>query len=378
MRILIVTLVDHSNYGNRLQNYALEQLMMQMPVHVESVSQIISKESMVACAKSGWDRTISYFLPLGFYRVFLKLMGSNMNYCPSIRVKRMARMQSFSKQHLHLISPIYIKRNRNLEKKIPDGYDYYIVGSDQVWNPRWAGQDYHFLSFVPARKRIAFSASFGVESLEPEAEKRYARLLADFKYISVREPSGAQLVRQLTGREADVVLDPTLLLAREEWEKLVKKPDVQLPEHYILAFFLGEEPKQALDSFAEKYHLPLLHLYRKEYPEWYVLDPAEFLYVVKHADYVLTDSFHGMVFSLKFEREFYVFHRRQRGMENMFGRIGELLRWLGLSEREQARDGIQEMLPVDGSKWMEIGGKLDAEREKTMEMMRRVMELEKE
>lgn len=375
MRVLILTLVDHSNYGNRLQNYALEQLMGQLHLDVTSGGQIYSRECSAACAKSGWERQIKSIIPMGLYRLLIYVLDNYVKYPSYIQKKRAIRMQSFSKQYLHLIPPIYIKRNRDLGKKIPDDYDCYIVGSDQVWNPSWAGQDHYFLSFVPVRKRIAFAASFGVETLEPEVAQRYARLLADFNYISVREPSGVKLVRQLTGREADVVLDPTLLLAQKEWEKLVKKPDVQLPEHYILAFFLGEEPKQALDSFAEKHHLPLLHLYRKEYPQWYVLDPAEFLYVVKHADYVLTDSFHGMVFSLKFEREFYVFHRRQRGMENMFGRIGELLRWLGLSGREQARDGIREVPPVTGQKWMEISDRLDVEREKTMEKMSEVLKI---
>lgn len=378
MRILIVTLVDHSNYGNRLQNYALEHLMIQMPVDVASGLQIFSKERSIACAKTMWARRIKSILPLGLFRVLIALADHSITFGTKPEKKREARMQSFSKEYLHPLPKLYMKKDQDLEKKLADRYDYYIAGSDQVWNPIWAGQDYHFLTFAPAEKRIAFAASFGVEALEQEAAERFGRRLTDFKYISVREPSGARLVRQLTGKAADVVLDPTLLLAREEWKKLAKKPDVALPEHYVLSFFLGEEPKQALDAFAEKQGLPILHLNQEEYPDLYVLDPAEFLYVVEYADYVLTDSFHGMVFAIKFEREFYVFHRKQRGMENMFGRIGELLKWLGLSEREQQRSAVHEVPPVSGARWMEIADRLDAEREKTLETMRRVMALPEE
>lgn len=370
MKVLIVTLCDYFNYGNRVQNYALEQLVKELSCEVSSGLMVSSKETDMSCSKTEWKRWMKKVMPLPVYRIFKQMKEVRQ---PVLHRKRRAAFRAFSNQYLHMVPPIYVKKDMDVGQRISSDYDYYIAGSDQVWHPKFGGRDYYFLTFAPSEKRIAFAASFGVEDLPLDQKKRYARLLKEFKYISVRENSGAVIVKELTGRDADVVLDPTLLLPREEWDKLVKQPHVLLPEHYILSFFLGEEPETAVESFAAGKNLPVIHMNREEYPELYVLDPAEFLYVVKHADYVLTDSFHGTVFSIKFEREFYVFHRKQQGMENMFTRISYLLERFELEGREQERGSVCETDPVSTEHWMKIREELEAEREKTMKKMREVM-----
>lgn len=370
MKVLIVTLCDYFNYGNRLQNYALEQLMKELPCDVSSGLMVTSKETDMRCSKTEWKRWMKQVMPLPLYKIFKQMKKVHQ---PALHRKRRAAFQAFSKQYLHMVSPIYVKKEKDVGRRFLSDYDYYIAGSDQVWHPEYGGRDYYFLTFAPPEKRIAFAASFGVEELPLDQKERYARLLRKFKYISVREKSGANIVKELTGRDADVVLDPTLLLSRGDWDKLVKQPRVLLPEHYILSFFLGEEPETAIESFAARRSLPVIHMNREEYPELYVFDPAEFLYVVKHADYVLTDSFHGTVFSIKFEREFYVFHRKQQGMENMFTRISYLLERFELEDREQERGAVCETDPVSAEQWKRIREELETEHGKTMKKMCEVM-----
>lgn len=368
-KLLIITIIDNSNYGNRLQNYALEQLLKVISPNIDSgIAYYGSKQNDVTCSRTIFKRYLKMICPFSIYRL-IKL--KNRKEKSSILEKRITRFELFSRNYLHNVPTIFLNRNDDLKNKLVA--DYYIAGSDQIWNPYWSGHDYFFLTFAPPEKRIAFAASFGVEELEPDVAERYARLLKDFKYISVREGSGAKLVKQLTGKDVDVVLDPTLLLSCNDWEMIVKKPEIQLPEHYVLAFFLGEEPEGAMERFADQLGLSIVHMNREEYPELYILDPAEFLYVVKHAECVLTDSFHGTVFSLKFEREFYVFRRKQEGLENMFTRISYLLQRFQLEDREQTREEIKQVLPVSKHKWEMISEELDFEREKTMNKMREIM-----
>ena len=369
-KIVIVTIIDYKNYGNRLQNYALEQLLSNISSDINSGISYRSKENDIACSKTIWKRFLKQIIPFGIYKE-IRLKKKNNIGNQTIPEKRIAGFESFSNSFLHMLPEFFVNRNNDLGKKLHA--DYYVAGSDQIWNPAWAGHDHFFLTFAPPEKRIAFAASFGVEALEPNVAERYVRLLKDFKYISVRERSGAKLVKQLTGKDVDVVLDPTLLLSRDDWEKIVKRPAIQLPEQYVLAFFLGEEPKGSMEHFADQLGLPIVHMNREEFPELFVLDPAEFLYVVKHADYVLTDSFHGTVFSIKFEREFYVFQRKQEGLENMFTRISDLLQRFHLEDREQSREEIIQALPLSKQKWEMISGELDFEREKTMDKMREIM-----
>ena len=368
-RVLIVTIIDYSNYGNRLQNYALAEMLKSLSLNVTCGLELFSKEN--ADHLSGkWEQILKPVLPFCLYKVLSEVWRMSR---PAIEREREHRFRNFSDQYLQMLPRIYVNKSSELEEKISLDYDYYIAGSDQIWNPYFAGADYQFLTFAPSDKRIAFSASFGAKELGQNEAKRYARRLNDFAYISVREQSGAGIVKKLTGKVADVVLDPTLLLLQGEWERILKKPSLQLPKHYMLAFFLGEKPKTAIDRFSMQQDIPVLYMNCKSYPDLYVLDPSEFLYMVKKADYVLTDSFHGTVFSVKFNREFYVFRRRQKGMENMFTRITDLLTRFGLEERIQEWDAVRKAPVVPDWQWQKICAVLEEEREKTMKKLQELL-----
>lgn len=154
--------------------------------------------------------------------------------------------------------------------------------------------------------------------------------------MSVREEDGQKIIRELTGRNAEILLDPTMLLPQNQWNALSKKPHKELPEHYVVCYFLGMIDKKynkIIQDFAKKVKLPIIMLFDISYPDYYVFDPNEVLYCIKNAEYVLTDSFHGSVFSILFKKNFYVFGRNE-GKINMSSRLNTLLNTFDLNERQ--------------------------------------------
>ena len=249
------------------------------------------------------------------------------------------------------------------DKLIDKGINYVITGSDQVWNPYYEAKEYEFLTFAPKEKRLSFAASIGAAAIPEESKWYFKKNLSNMKYISVREERAAEIVKELTGRDADITLDPTLLLDKSDWELVVKKPEYDIEEKFICTYFLGEVP-EAVKAFAKEKGLLIYALNSLDSPELYTLDPAEFLYMIQNASYVLTDSFHAVAFSIKFNKEFYVFDRKQDGVSSMFSRIETITKRFGLENRIQNRDRIVEQEPV--SNWNEIEKELIAEKNKSM------------
>ena len=243
------------------------------------------------------------------------------------------------------------------------GIDSFIIGSDQVWNPYYEAKEYEFLTFVPKEKRLSFAASIGADSIPEDAKWYFKKNLSDMKYISVREERAAEIVKELTGRDADITLDPTLLLDKADWEIIAKKPTINIEDKYICTYFLGEVP-EAVKAFTKEKALPIYALNSQDSPELFTLDPAEFLYMIQNASYVLTDSFHAVAFSIKFHKEFYVFDRKEEGVSSMFSRIETITKRFCLENRIQNRDRIVEQEPI--SNWNEIEKELVAEKNKSM------------
>ena len=199
------------------------------------------------------------------------------------------------------------------------GYTHLIVGSDQVWHPVInEGDDTYFLADVPAGvKRISYAPSFGVDKFSPELEQKMSEWLSRFDALSVREPQGAEIVKRLCGRDATVVCDPTLLLERADYEAIERKPRFVLPEKYIAVYTVCGHPwsESAAIELGKKKGLPVVHLPGGQLSRWYLpgkvkrvtaLGPAEWLWFMHHAEYVVTNSFHGTVFSLMYHKPFTV------------------------------------------------------------------------
>ena len=372
LKLCIVTRIDYRNYGNRLQNYALQKLLEEENWEVLSGLQINSKEEWEKNSK-GSVRIIKHYLPFFIYR--LKIMRERKAVDIDHRNDYRWRVfRQFTDDHIPTL-PYLVVRDRNHLSSIMNKYefDYFVAGSDQVWNPIFGGRDYEFLSFAPYSKRLSFAASFGVSLIPNNRLEEYKTLLSGMRYISVREEEGVRIINELTGRQdVDLTLDPTLLLERDYWEELILECSIAKPSHYIVTYFLGEEPK-AVNEFAEKVNLPVMRLNSIKN---YVLNncgPIEFLSILHDAEYVLTDSFHGLAFSIKFNKEFYIFRRKDSKSEDMFGRITSLTNMLGFEKRIQERGEVTLLKPISKGRWEEVNVYLLERKKESMKRFRLAM-----
>lgn len=358
--IAIVTIDDYINYGNRLQNYALTTLLRNAGYNVVNGVRVYTKEDWVIRTNGKIKKMIKRMMP---YTLVKNKVICGMPKRQGLLQKREEKFVDFIKGYTDLLEPIVEKKNSdayNILKKAE--IEYAIAGSDQVWNPYLGAKGYEFISFMPGERRLSFAASIGLENI-PEDDKEYfkKRLLA-MKYLSVREERAAQIIYELTGREPDITLDPTLLLKKEEWEKIVRKPQIDIKDKYICTYFLGEIP-DAVRIFAQEKEMKLCRLNNEEDPDLFTIDPAEFLYMIKNAEYVLTDSFHAVAFSIKFNKEFYVFDRK-KGVSSMFSRIETITKRFGLENRIQDREKIIEQAHI--THWNEINQELKSEKDRSM------------
>jgi len=278
----IVTLFGLYNFGNRLQNYAVQEIFREYGFEVMT---IVSSERE--------------------FKNELKFWGKSAKNGMLIRALKFHR---FNKRYI----PIYTVQNHPVifPKSLGDKFTYYAVGSDQVWNPniRKNQRDNFFLKFADPEKRIAIAPSIAVDVIPDEWRECYIDGLNGFKKISVRESNSVELINGLVEKDVSVLADPTIVIPIEKWERMEKKVD-KVNSPYMLVMFLGSlssERKKAMYDYAEYYGLSIVNLSEKK---WVGIAPDEFLYLVHHSEVVITDSFHCTVFSILFNRPFAVYER---------------------------------------------------------------------
>ena len=352
MRAAIVTLYA-DNYGNKLQNYALQTIMGSLGYEtntilienghrfhrIETMGDYLSRLSPCYLKKAASSRFKNKY-PYKNQRdgIIKSMQLSNSDFHIRLRNKllnkRREAFRLFSKQHLHLESRVL----KPGDYQYPDEYDVYICGSDQIWNPTYKSfSSPFFLSFVPEYKRVAYAPSFGLSTLPEELKPLYRRWLNGIPYLSVREEEGARLIRDLTGKRVPVLPDPALCLSASEWEAIEKKPSLKktllkesLPRNplqkeplqgekaYILTYFLGNETdlyRRFIEKYAIQTGAEIINLNDIREPDHYAAGPAEFVWLVHHAKAVFTDSYHGIIFSLIFHTPFVTNRIRRRGDE---------------------------------------------------------------
>ncbi len=262
-----------------------------------------------------------------------------LHYAPFKR--RFERFEAFVAEEMTL-SPRRYTSVEQLRAEPPE-YDVYVAGSDQIWNP-YIFSDRQFdpaflLDFGGAVRRIAYAPSLGVPRLPEDKAAQLRGYLAPFSALSVRERRGQVLLREAAGREARVVLDPTLLLSGEEWGKLASPERRKGP--YILCYFVSEPGEAAPYALAlsQKTGWPIVQLAgaRKKVDGGAELvfdaGPREFLALFRDAAAVVTDSFHGAAFSLQFRKNFFTSMSPKERAEPTFSRIYSLLSRLGCAQR---------------------------------------------
>lgn len=238
----------------------------------------------------------------------------------------------------------------NLIKESAKNYDAFLCGSDQLWLPNNLGSHFYTLEFAPDNEtKIAYATSFGVSQIPNYQKKATAKYLNRFQHLSTRELAGQKIIKELTGKTVQVVCDPTLLFDAEGWKQMLPEKKV-VEEPYVFCYFLGtnEEHRKIANEFKTKTGLKLVTCpFLDNYVECdlnfgniqlFDMDAADFVNLIRHAEYILTDSFHGSVFSILNHKKFMTFNRFNAGANSRNSRIDSLCTLLGLSERRYNGD----------------------------------------
>lgn len=312
MRIGIVTVGNYWNYGNRLQNVALKRAIEKESTHeVVSIKHWQHEEELYRWHKVHNAKDFGLYL-----RSFTGKYGQ--------RRRREYRFIDFS--------------NKYLAETTDTAVDLAVVGSDQVWNAEWMSPDqfgFFMLNDFNVPK-VSYAASFGVNDIREPFQQVMNEALPSYKRVTVRESRGKELVESITGVPADVVLDPTMLLTKDEWNELFDFAPEKKP--VIFTYFLSPKNdamanllSQLVDEFG--YEVVEYHNLTTKQKQYYRNDPREFVHDLASASVVLTDSFHASVFSILYHVPFVVSGRSEgvnmnSRLETLFGVTGLTGRWV--------------------------------------------------
>ncbi|MBW7571981.1 polysaccharide pyruvyl transferase family protein [Caproiciproducens faecalis] len=334
----LATITVGANYGNKLQNYALQQVVRSFGFQPETIryQPIYPYNSIVAKILRKLKEWRSYNIIAVLFdmkRIIEKRLCKMLH--PNVEKNRMDNFSEFVQTEIKMGSHEYCF-NDDLSM-LNDQYDVFITGSDQVWNPYWEGVNpFYFLTFADKRKRIAYAPSFGVEDIPKDLKDYYQSNLSPIPYLSTREEQGQEIIQSLIHRKIPVLIDPCFLLGHKAWLEIAKKAICRPAQEYLLCYFLGvksHEHHKAIVRFAKKNNLTIVSLNDVTNPKGYVCGPAEFLDLIANAKAVCTDSFHGTVFSIIFNRPFITFIRScSNKRESMNSRIDTLLNSFGLQD----------------------------------------------
>lgn len=348
-KIGILTLDGIVNYGNRLQNYAMQTILEKEGCEVET---IVAKGSILK-SKLQMLRTI-FRAPLKS----LKFINFNRKF---IKIRR-----------------VYAK-NWDISSDFATKYDFFVVGSDQVWNPniRKRERNNFLLNFARPEQRIAVAASLSVSELCENDAQIYKEGIRNFKAVSTREFEGAEIIKKLCDRDVTVLCDPTLAIERQEWEKIARLPNVELPDRYLLTYFLGDvskERQESIEKYASAYNLEIVRLNDKSNKKLYSSGPQEFLGLIKNSAVFCTDSFHGVVFSTIFNVPCWSFSRESQSsiVKNMESRIVSLQKKLGITGRLVTNLSLDMPLEYD---FAVVNEKIQQEKAHFISFLRTALEI---
>lgn len=368
MRIGKITLNGYFNYGNLLQNYALQQILLRYATKVDTLWHTEDNFLPQTYWQWTWKQPVKYLINWKNFRTdfFSGIIGYEM--------VRQGKLKDWSDRH------IYFRKDVKKLSKVIDEYDYFVTGSDQVWNPYFNNNAYlqeNLLMFAPYEKRISYAASISAPTIPDSKVAIYKEGFAGMSALSLREQAGVNLVKAISGRDAEVHVDPTLLLTPQEWDEVSCVPAWYSGEKYILTYFLGKRPDAIIQSVAEEAGLSVVNLLDEKVYEHYVTGVDEFLWAVKHASLMYTDSFHGTVFSILYRTPFVICNRLGSDVtEKMGSRIDNLISLFSLEDRRGTKANSYTIpSPMDSPDWSNVDKVLEKERKRSAEYFERVFGL---
>lgn len=309
----------HENYGGMLQAYATTKIIEKMGYNYEIIRY--EKKKNISFMIKSIPRIFNNILLNDKYEAFQKKISFKRH--PEFSENDKIRMDAFDKfrkeKFENRLSKVYVGYENLCENS--KKYSCVVTGSDQLWSPAGLPTNFYNLKFVDnSIKKVSYASSFGVSYIPWYQKKRTADFLNRIDYISVRENSGKKIIKELINKDVPVVLDPVFMFDSKEWKELI--PERKLFDgKYIFAYFLGSniEHRRVVEELALKTGYKIVTLrHLDQYVEFdekfgdyapYNVSPADFLNILRGAEYVCTDSYHGSVFSIINEKKFVVFNR---------------------------------------------------------------------
>lgn len=352
-KVGIVSCYFKNNYGSMLQAYATKKILDNNNIPNETINIDGNIDFKKGKRKYYLSQIFNYnFIKSKFGMIKMKFdtkLNKELGKNVSIRNKKYKEFRN--EFNLSRTSNTY----NDLTKLATERYSDILLGSDQLWLPVNVVADYYTLNWVPDEiNKISYATSFGVSSIPNKYNEQYKYFLKRINHLSVREDTGVKLIKNIANIDAKLVCDPTILLSKDEWEEIAVDDRI-IKEKYILCYFLGsniEHRKFAL-RLKEKTGYKIVSLnHADEYVKYsdifaditpYDVGPREWLNLVKNAEYVCTDSFHGTVFSLIYNKIFFNFRRySSKSKASTNSRLDSLLKIVGVSS-ERILTGLEDI-----------------------------------
>ena len=342
-KVGIVTIKDY-NYGNRLQNYALQQAVKEVGREPESLYfDDISKAYYLSKTNNPIRRFIKIFIPTEIIR-----RKREKDSKPAQKL-----FDEFTDKYINSKN-IEIRKRGEIKKSVNKAqYSCFLAGSDQIWNPKFAGDEYFFLTFAEKKQKKAYAASIGYEDIPKKLQSKWERYWKDFEKITVREGAASKLIEKYTGQAPEVVLDPTLLVEKKVWDELSDKAHIpseirsKRADGYVLMFFIGGIPFE-VQKYKEVDENTVIDISDENSALRQKIGPVEFIRLIRDADYVLTDSYHCLIFSIIYQKKYRVFERNTAGLKSMNSRMGELFNITGLDYNMESNnyENVEKKLEI--------------------------------
>ena len=341
--------IKNNNYGSMLQSFATQKMMDEYGIQYELLNYkkkytplFVLKSIPRLLNKVIWQEKINENQKKRFLKRNPELMSD---------VKKRSRAyDQFRESYFN--HPVVTYYGYSKLKEESKKYSAFITGSDQLWSPSGLPTNFYNLMFTyEDAVRISYASSFGVKKIPWYQRGRTRKFLDRIQHVSCREESGKEIVKELTGRDVPTVADPTILFNGEEWKELLPIDRVQEGK-YIFSYILGTDKKYRDEvlKLSKETGLPIVSIHQYvdadlDFGDVSVTDagPAEFVDLIRNAEYVCTDSFHGSVFSILCHRKLVIFNRYSDSSSSSKNtRIDNLCGKLGLSDRRFSGDIIKD------------------------------------
>ena len=374
----------HENYGGILQAYATVNYLEKHNIKYELI-KYTRKKTMTEVIKDVPRLFNAVWINSRYEGVQRQLsLKRHREYAENNKI-RMEAFARFKERAFRNISDDYVGYEALCEAS--KKYSVVVTGSDQLWSPAGLPTNFFNLMFVPKEiLKISVASSFGVSNIPWYQKKRTKKFLERIEYVSMRENRGSEIVEELTGRKVPTILDPVFFLSREEWLELIPNERV-MEGPYVLAYFLGnnKEYRKVVSDFARVKDLKIVALrhmdqYIKEDENFgdiapYNVDPCTFLNLLRNAEYVFTDSFHGTAFSIINRKQFVVFNRySDTSSVSKNSRIDTLCQNFGLSVRRYSKENDLISMVSENIDYLKVAEMFEKQKKNTDRYMQKIVD----